>query len=232
MIQSGLFGDLIEGNYAQETEQDLLVPECAKSPRKEPTQTMLMIARRFKKARDLSGLAQEKAIVKMGFHNKKVISQVENAHRLPTLHFLIRAANAYGVPTDYLLGLSDDDDSSSTIAAQAAIFRQNENMVKIFAGLLSKTSYEYAKAVGDNTTKIMTDTVEELYIKFNRFTELNSEFLDMRGGAPVQNLMLGLMPLVRQVRKKLHDRDRLIDLHQQQLDHVAQRQLFGAISNG
>jgi transcriptional regulator with XRE-family HTH domain len=224
--------ELIEDTEdAQESEQELLTPECAKKPRKEPTQTMLMIAARFKKARFLTGMTEEESIVKMGFHNKKVISQIENAHRSPTLHFLIRAANAYGVSADYLLGLSEDEDSSSSIAAQAAIFRQNENMVKVFAELLTKTSYNYAKTVGDDTAEKMTDVAESLFTKFNRFVELNPQFLDMRGGAPVQSLMLTLMPLVRKAKKKINDRQKLIDLHQQQLGHAAQRQLFGG-ANG
>jgi hypothetical protein len=53
----------------------------------------------------------------------------------------------------------------------------------------------------------------------------------MRGGAPVQHLILSLMPTVKRIKKRLEARDNLIALHNQQLNHLVQRQLFGA-ANG
>jgi len=214
-------------NEENEQEEEMIfVPEVTTKVKKEPTTTQVMIAERFVLARRLSGLKENDAIIKMGLKNPKVISQIENLHRLPTLHFVIRAANAYGVSTDYLLGLSEDDDRSSDIATRSAILRQNQKMIDVFAQVLSKTTYDYAKNVGDNTTRQLVDMTEMLYQKFSRFCELNPSFLDMRGGAPVQQIMLSLMPVVRRSKKRLDERDKLLDLHNQQIEDIVQRKLF------
>lgn len=200
--------------------------EYLKPIKKQPTYTQLMIAKRFRLARDLSGYKTEaQAIERMGFSNPKVISQIENCHRLPTLHFVIRASNAYGVSTDYLLGLSEDDDPSSSIPATSAIFRQNQKVLNMIGNVLSKTSYSYAKTCGEQTTKALIDKIDLLYSRFNRFKELNPEFLDMRGGAPIQDSILGVLPLARSVKKRIEEKEKLIELHNEQLEHILQRKL-------
>lgn len=219
---------------AQEAQDDdiVCVQEVAAKIKKEPTATQKMIAERFVIARKSSGFKTEKdAILRFGLKNEKVISQIENLHRLPTLEFVIRASNAYGVSADYLLGLSEDDDRSSDVATRSAIFRQNQKMVEMFSDILSKTSYDYAKVVGDETIKLLADTAEALYVKFTRFCQLNPEFENMRGGAPVQHLMLSIIPTVKRVKKRIHDRESIIELHNKQLNTLVQRQLFG-VTNG
>lgn len=211
----------------QNNEDDLVYTQDENTRKKEPTETQRMIAARFKLARELSGLTEANAVIRMGLRNPKVISQIENLHRLPTIHFVIRASNAYGVSADYLLGLSDDDDSSSGVATRAAIMRQNEKMVGMFANILSKTSYDYARTVGDGAIKQIVLANEALHLKFNRFCELNPQFLDMRGGAPVQELILTIVPLAKCIKKRLSDRDKLIELHNNQIEHLVQRQLEG-----
>jgi len=219
---------------AQEAQDDdiVCVQEVAAKIKKEPTATQKMIAERFVITRKSSGFKTEKdAILRFGLKNEKVISQIENLHRLPTIEFVIRASNAYGVSADYLLGLSEDDDRSSDVATRSAIFRQNQKMVEMFSDILSKTSYDYAKVVGDETIKLLADTAEALYIKFTRFCQLNPEFENMRGGAPVQHLMLSIIPTVKRVKKRIHDRESIIELHNKQLNTLVQRQLFG-VTNG
>ncbi|TQC94694.1 helix-turn-helix transcriptional regulator [Moraxellaceae bacterium AER2_44_116] len=228
----------IEDQAAQCAEEaELLAQEIVvaiveenKKPRKEPTEFEKMVAERFVKARNLNGLKPQEAAIKMRIRNKKVLSQIENAHRLPTNKMLVIAANAYGVSADFLLGMSEDDDRSSSIATRAAIDRQLEAKFNIVKKVLADTTYDYAKAVNDFTVREMVNVVEEVCLKFNRFCELNPIFLDMRAGAPVQDLMLTLMPLTRKVKNDIQKREGLIDLHNQQLDSLVQRQLFGVIN--
>ena len=217
---------LQEQNKDEKDVENVADNECLKPIKKEPTYTQLMIAKRFRLARDLSGYKTEaQAIERMGFSNPKVISQIENCHRLPTLHFVIRASNAYGVSTDYLLGLSEDDDPSSSIPATSAIFRQNQKVLSMIGNVLAKTSYSYAKTCGEQTTKALIDKIDLLYSRFNRFKELNPEFLDMRGGAPIQDSILGVLPLARSVKKRIEEKEKLIELHNEQLEHILQRKL-------
>ena len=227
MQQISLIQEVQEVQEAQD-DDIVCVQEVAAKTKKEPTATQKMIAERFIIARKSSGFKTEKhAILRFGLKNEKVISQIENLHRLPTIEFVIRAANAYGVSADYLLGLSEDDDRSSDVATRSAIFRQNQKMVEMFSEVLSKTSYDYAKVVGDETIKLLADTAEALYLKFTRFCQLNPEFENMRGGAPVQHLMLSIIPTVKRVKKRIHDRETIIELHNKQLNTLVQRQLFG-----
>lgn len=194
--------------------------------KKETTPAQLMIAERFKKARALSGLTEKDAISRMGLKNPKVISQIENCHRQPTLAFLIRAANAYGVSSDYLLGLSEDDDRSSDIATRSAIMRQNERAVSAIAKVLSQTTYDYAKAVGDESVKNLVNLSESLCQKIKRFCELNPDFDDMKGGASVQSLIIEITPVININKRKIEEREGIIELCTQQMEHGLQKVLF------
>jgi hypothetical protein len=91
--------------------------------------------------------------------------------------------------------------------------------------VLAKTSYSYAKTCGEQTTKALIDKIDLLYSRFNRFKELNPEFLDMRGGAPIQDSILGVLPLARTVKKRIEEKEKLIELHNEQLEHILQRKL-------
>ena len=187
---------------------------------------MQLIASRFVLARKLSGFKNVKdAIVKMGLKNEKVIMQIEHCHRMPTLSFVIRAANAYGVSADYLLGLSEDDDRSSDIAMRAAIFRQNKQLTDMLLTTLSNTTYHYAKTIGDSSVKQLAELTEKLHQNFNRFCELNPDFEDMRGGAPILNTIKALPPLLKSIKKRIAEKEYLISLHNQQLEHLMQQKL-------
>lgn len=200
--------------------------------KKEPSELQKMIALRFYKARKLSGFKTElEAIQKIGLKNPKVISQIENCHRRPTLDFVIRAANAYGVSTDFLLGLSEDDDRSSDIAARSAVMRQNEKMIGVFGRLLTKTTFDYAKAVGDYGFKQVVEKTETLCTQFLRFCELNPEFEDMRGGAPLQSTFSSLIPVIKKHKRKIEEREQLLELHNQQIEHTLQNLLFDKGNN-
>lgn len=217
-------GQLVFDDLSKEDEIAFIPKE--EKHKKEPTHSQLMIADRFKKARSLSGLTEKDAISRMGLKNPKVISQIENCHRQPTLAFLIRAANAYGVSADYLLGLSEDDDRSSDIATRSAIMRQNERVGNIIAVALSKTTFDYAKAVGDQSIKSLIAISETLCEKLKRFCELNPEFEDMKGGAPVQKLIVEITPIININKRKLEEREGLLELGTQQLEQCVQQVLF------
>ena len=185
----------------------------------------VMIAKRFRLSRDLSSLTEKEAIKTMGLTNPKVISQIENCHRLPTIKQLAAARNAYGVNCDYLLGFTDDDDPTSTIPTVSAIFNQNQKVLNMIGNVLAKTSYSYARVVGDQTIKDLVDKISVLNEKYKRFKELNPDFEDMRGGASFENCMLGILPLARSVKKRIEEKEKLIELHNEQLEHILQRKL-------
>jgi|GEM_PF-611031 len=207
-----------------------LVEDAKKPTAKEPSEFERMVAARFAKARQINGLTENDAILRMGIKNRTVLSQLENAHRFPTSKMLIRAANAYGVSADYLLGMSEDEDRSSDIAARAAIYRRIDSQVSVFNKALTGAVFDYAKTVGDDKVKNMVSLVSELATKFDRFCELNPAFEDMRGGSSLQELIASLKPVTRQIKNDITRRDKIIELHNKQLDTLIQRQLFGEVN--
>ena len=68
---------------------------------------------------------------------------------------------------------------------------------------LSNTTYHYAKTIGDSSVKQLTELTDNYTKKFNRFCELNPDFEDMRGGAPIVNTIKALPPLLKSIKNAL-----------------------------
>jgi hypothetical protein len=47
----------------------------------------------------------------------------------------------------------------------------------------------------------------------------------MRGGAPILNTIKALPPLLKSIKKRIAEKEYLINLHNQQLEHLMQQKL-------
>ncbi|PFH08118.1 helix-turn-helix protein [Collimonas sp. PA-H2] len=88
------------------------------------------ICRRLILARKLNHLDQREAAKTLGYSNSSQLSKIEAGHASVSREFIVRAAVAYGVSADYLLGLSNEPERDPRTAEQVAVLRSVQGTVE------------------------------------------------------------------------------------------------------
>jgi transcriptional regulator with XRE-family HTH domain len=88
------------------------------------------ICRRLILARKLNQLDQRDAAKVLGYSNSSQLSKIEAGQASVSRDFIVRAAMAYGVSTDYLLGLSNEPERDPRTAEQVAVLRSVQGAVE------------------------------------------------------------------------------------------------------
>ncbi len=88
------------------------------------------ICRRLILARKLNQLDQRAASRTLGYSNSSQLSKIEAGQASVSREFIVRAAIAYGVSTDYLLGLSNEPERDPRTAEQVAVLRSVQGTVE------------------------------------------------------------------------------------------------------
>ena len=80
---------------------------------------MVLIGKRIKLARELAGLTQEKLAEIIGVSRTAVV-RWESGETVPTVDHLIEMTSVLQVSADFLLGISDTDQVTSTLMEMAS----------------------------------------------------------------------------------------------------------------
>jgi transcriptional regulator with XRE-family HTH domain len=96
-----------------------------------------IVRERLVSARRLNRLDQKDAAKKLGYKNSAPLSKIEGGQAKMPKGFLVKAALAYNVSTDYLLGLSAEPERDPRTAEQMAIVRSVEAALSEHVGILS-----------------------------------------------------------------------------------------------
>lgn len=88
------------------------------------------ICRRLVLARKLNHLDQRDAAKILGYSNSSQLSKIEAGQASVSREFIVRAAVAYGVSADYLLGLSNEPERDPRTAEQVAVLRSVQGTVE------------------------------------------------------------------------------------------------------
>ena len=88
------------------------------------------ICRRLILARKLNHLDQREAAKTLGYSNSSQLSKIEAGQASVSREFIVRAAIAYGVSADYLLGLSNEPERDPRTAEQVAVLRSVQGAVE------------------------------------------------------------------------------------------------------
>ena len=165
-----------------------------------------VVGERFVQARELNGLNQTDASIRMGYRKSTQLSLWEKGHRLPPIDRMIIAALVYGVSLDFLYGLSDDPERDPRTVEQMAMVRSMEDMLRGHATRLVDSLSIYLKTGGVNmlTIKALNARSTEAGAAIRRFAELNaSKFDDMRGSAALMHKCVELEALSRETAAML-----------------------------
>jgi transcriptional regulator with XRE-family HTH domain len=136
---------------------DALQRVMPESPKTEAALRML-IAQRMKEAREFNGLTQVAAAKQMGYENSTQLSLHESGGRMPTLVVVVHAAAVYGVPVDYLLGLTDEPERDPRMAARIAAIAATRTIVD--SAVTAITDHVAANLVTDGLAHQVIDEVD------------------------------------------------------------------------
>jgi transcriptional regulator with XRE-family HTH domain len=89
---------------------------------------LLQIGRRFQEMRSLHGLSLSETAVRLGMPATR-LSLIEAGERRPFLQELAQASREFAISTDYLLGLSENDDPGATTVERIAVLRHIEHLM-------------------------------------------------------------------------------------------------------
>ncbi|MFM0163873.1 helix-turn-helix transcriptional regulator [Paraburkholderia sediminicola] len=141
-------------------------------------------------ARNLNSLDQKEAAAKLGYKNSSQLSKVESGDAPLPKSLLRKASLAYGVSSDWLLGLSNEPEREPEIAGQMAVMRA------VHAGVLEHTQNVTAVMLRlasdqlplESKLRLLLDATRRAAQSFEKVCRLNSAFNDdIRGGASLQH---------------------------------------------
>jgi transcriptional regulator with XRE-family HTH domain len=101
-----------------------------------------LIGLRLMKSRELSGLRQLEASAMLGYVNSTQLNLWEQGRRMPPLTELIKIAEVYSVPLDYLVGTTDETERDPALALRRGclngVRKQLERVAEITVDSIAK----------------------------------------------------------------------------------------------
>lgn len=169
-------------------------------------------------ARNLNSLDQKEAAAKLGYKNSSQLSKVESGDAPLPKSLLREASLAYGVSSDWLLGLSNEPERDPQIAGQMGVMRAVhagivEHAQNVTAVMLRLASDQLPL---ESQLSSLLDYARRVTKSFEKVCRLNSAFNeDIRGGATLQHDMDELIEAIVAVDRFRARRASLAELRKQ-----------------
>ncbi|AIY40136.1 hypothetical protein LT85_0978 [Collimonas arenae] len=160
-------------------------------------------------ARRLNNLEQIAAAKLLGYQNSSALSKMESGYSPISRKAIVRAALAYGVSSDYLMGLSDEPERDPKIAEQMAIIRTVRAQIlqqsQSLASILLKNASDMTPMEGHLTALLAQ--AKRVVEAFDTSCRQNKHFQnDILGGANLQRAIDDVQATLMTTRKFLNRR--------------------------
>ena len=156
-------------------------------------------------ARVVSGLSGVEAAKRFGFSNSTQLSLIESGQRKTPndWEFLRLASIAYGVSTDFLLGLSPHIEIDGKVAQQHALMRKTEAVMGSVAEAFATALIQFSEQ--DQLNRADMERISSAAVRLNEVLERLRDrgFDDFPGGAPLLAAVAGVVDAAESVRYKL-----------------------------
>lgn len=177
-----------------------------------------VVAKRLKAARRAAGLSQADAAMALGHKGITQVSLAESGDRMPPLLDLVKYADAYCVPLDYIVGRINDPLAEPQENSQGLVVRAVSHSIETLFGKFANAVAEHVSIGVSGMREDRADIREVIRIAaeaegaLKRWRELNPEFDDLRGGATVERLLREISALGRRVDKRTAEERRGFDM--------------------
>ena len=182
-----------------------------------------VVARRFIAARELNGLSQTEGARALGYAKSGQLSLIESGKKTPPLTIIVRAASAFGVSADYLLGVSDEPERDPSASLRSGLLRalrgQLDGVASALAGSFSAVAAVQHLADVDGFVAAVGKLLQAVAL-----VEKSVGFDEIRGGA-------SLLRHADNVSALHHELDTALQRHQE-ADALLRRQLAAARVHG
>jgi transcriptional regulator with XRE-family HTH domain len=161
-------------------------------------------------ARKLNGLDQKEAAAKLDYKNSSQLSKIENGEAPLPKSLLRKAAIAYGVSTDWLLGLSNEPERDPQVARTMGVMRAvheaaRKNAERVAIEMLALANDQLPLESHLRRILVASRRVVE---SFDRSFRGNEYFeTEVRGGAALTNATDDLMETSVEIERYLDRRD-------------------------
>lgn len=157
-------------------------------------------------ARVVSGLTAVEAAKRLDYANSTQLSLIETGQRkTPTdWEFLRLASLAYGVSTDFLLGLSPHIEIDGKVAQQHALLRKTEAVMSSVAEAFATALIKFSEQ--EQLNRADMERISSAAVRLNEVLKRLRDrgFDDFPGGAPLLAAVTGVIDAAEPVRHKLH----------------------------
>jgi len=151
-----------------------------------------IVGKRLRASRRAAGVSQAQAADRLSQKGITQISLAEDGQRLPTLLDMLKYADLYAVPLDFLLGRIDDpiaeaDEQGQGIVVRAVAHSIGELFGKFTTAVAAHVSVSVSNHRHDRYDLLdAIQAAEEAELALARVRELNPEFEDLRNGARLE----------------------------------------------
>lgn len=190
-----------------------------------------LIAQRMIEARELNGFPQTEAAALFGHRNPTQLSLWERGGRVPPLKDLVRAAELYGVTTDFIFGIAAESDRDPRMARRQASVRAVQGLITNLAERVVDAVDAQNELVGPGSAAVrnLVEKAGALVLAAEKFTRMNApKFEDMRGGSALIHALAQIEPVLAGATQLL----RRFDRRQAALDAALRGQLAEPVLAG
>jgi transcriptional regulator with XRE-family HTH domain len=203
---------------------DIATAESVVFESEEPKDLTVTVGQNLRAARKAARLTEEDAANHISHKKLTQVSLAEKGERMLPLHSLIKLADLYEVPLDYLVGRHDDPMADWQESNQAIIAR---TVKKSIANCLSIFTNSVSNHVGVAIEHHQRDRVDilraaelarEVKLAFERFKELNKDcYEDMRGGSKLNLSIDRFLAVVEPIAQRKDKEKAMIDSLEKEL---------------
>jgi transcriptional regulator with XRE-family HTH domain len=177
-----------------------------------------IVGARLKAARVAAGLKLSDVQHAIGHKGITQLSLMESGERLPPFHLLVRMADIYAVPLDYLAGRNDDPIADPIENNQGVIVGAVASAINQCIDVFGKSIGEYTciAVSGQRRDRVdlmeVCEIMEDVRAAFHKVKELNPEFdEDWRGGARLESSIEKVIAVASKVNNRMKKEQMLRD---------------------
>lgn len=167
------------------------------------------IGRRLRNSRRAAGLSQLDAAHKLGHKGVTQISLSEDGSRMPPLLDLMKLADLYCVPLDFIVGRIDDPIAEAEEHTQGLIVRSVSHAIGECVDMFTKATSEHVAVVLAGQGEDRRDVLEAIQLSkdaeaaLDRIREMNPEYEDLKGGSRLEMALSGLKKLGTKMEQRV-----------------------------